>query len=743
MNRSRSLAKLSFGLSLIFGMIGCGKLDQVSSPGGSAGVGITTTTIPVVFSVDVGTIWESDTSTVPSVLGTCSISTNSPSNTLVCPTIAIPEAELYFGKLVLQAHVKNLSKCSVLSFFPYYYQMSNQANFLPTVPLAADSSFAAIDCSSSPTPVGCFMGPATKIVTGFGTSSSTGIYLLPATNPDPNWTIDSANSVRVSSHIDPGNRWTTNDLVTASRLSSYFDVNGKMVYLANSMQDYIFECNDIYDDTQYRVTLKLGVNQGISYDHANWQSNLLGTTTTTTIPASATTTTSAPTTTTTTLPVFEVNFSTSWQTDASNTLTQASGSPCTFSSTDASPKSCSGLSVPEAELYSGKLTINAKINDTSRCKIFKFMPYYYRMSGQDSFVPVNADVGFTPLNCQTSPSVGCYSGPATQLIPSFPSNMNPLRYFTSVSSNLSWTVDSAETMRTSLKYDPGNRWTTNDLATPAVAQQDYVANSMIPYRFECDDANGIPQYVMTAQLAVDSGAPGSYSNWQSALVPAVTTTTTTTTNPQIFQINVGTIWETDTANTVIPQGSCSFSVTDGSSKNCNLSIPEAELYYGKLKLEAAITNQSKCGVFLFQPYYYMMGNSASFIPSTANSSFGSLDCSGATSTPPVGCYAGAAVSIIPNFPAFRRIYSVTSVTPNMSWTASSAVNVAASANYDPGNRWTTNDLVDRATAQTDYVSNSMQDYVFSCRDVNDDPIYSLTLKISVIPGSGGYDESHW
>ena len=86
---------------------------------------------------------------------------------------------------------------------------------------------------------------------------------------------------------------------------------------------------------------------------------------------------------------------------------------------------------------------------------------------------------------------------------------------------------------------------------------------------------------------------------------------------------------------------------------------------------------------------------------------------------------------------------MTSVSPTMSWTASSAVSVAGSAYYDPGNRWTTNDLVGRGTAQTDYVANSMQDYVFSCRDVNDDPIYSLTLKLSVIPGSGGYDESHW
>jgi hypothetical protein len=741
MKRLTSLAKLSLGLSLIIGMIGCGKLDTPISTGGSAGVGITTTTIPVVFSVDVGTSWESGTSTNSTVSpwGTCSISTTD--STKTCPTISIPEGQLYYSKLIINASVTNKAECAVFAFAPYYYQMSNQANFFPSFPLFAYSAFTALDCSAIPTPVGCFAGPATKIVPSFPTN--TWVYYLPSTDPVLNWSIDSANKVRQEQNLDPGNRWTTNDLLT--KTSSYYDVQGNMVYVSNSMQDYSFQCRDTFGDIKHSMTLTLAVDKGVTYQNSNWQTQLLVPTTTTTIPTATTTstTTTSPVVTTTTLPVFEVNFSTSWQTDPSNVLTDVNGGPCTFSTTDSSPKSCTGLSVPEAELYSGKLTINAKINDTTNCKIFKFMPYYYRMSGQDNFVPSTADADFTPLQCQTSPKAGCYSGPATQLIPSFPSSLSPLRYFTSVNSNLTWTINSAETVRSSLKYDPGNRWTTNDLSDQTVSQVDYVANSMRPYRFECDDASGKPQYVMNVQLSVESGGPGEYSNWQSALTTTTLSSTTTTTNPNIFQVNVGTIWETDTTNTVIPQGSCSYSVTDGSSKTCNLSIPEAELYYGKLKLDAAVTNQSRCGIFLFRPYYYMMGNSATFVPSNASSSFSAIDCSGATSTPPAGCYAGAAVSIVPNFPAFRGIYNVTSVSPTMSWTASSAVSVAGSAYYDPGNRWTTNDLVGRGTAQTDYVANSMQDYVFSCRDVNDDPIYSLTLKLSVIPGSGGYDESHW
>jgi len=746
MKRLTSLAKLSLGLSLIIGMVGCGKLDTPLSAGGSAGVGITTTTIPVVFSVDVGTSWESGTGTNSTVSpwGTCSISTTD--STKTCPTISIPEGQLYYSNLVINASVTNKAECAVFAFAPYYYQMSNQANFFPSFPLFAYSAFTALDCSAIPTPIGCFAGPATKIVPSFPTN--TWVYYLPSTDPVLNWSIDSANKVRQDQNLDPGNRWTTNDLLT--KTSSYYDVQGNMVYVSNSMQDYSFQCRDTFGDIKHSMTLTLAVDRGVTYQNSNWQTQLLGSTTTTTVTTIPVGTTTTTTTTSSTLPKFEVSFSTSWQDDPSTTLTEATGGPCVFSSTDVSPKSCTGLSVPEAALYSGKLTIKAKINDKINCSIFKFMPYYYQMSGEDNFVPLTADPGFTPLNCQTSPSAGCYSGPATQLIPSFPSSLNPLRYFTSLNSDLLWTINSAETSRATLKYDPGNRWTTNDLATPAVAQTDYVADSMRPYRFECDDASGNPQYVMTVQLGVASGSPGAYSNWQTALTVPTVVTTTTTTNPNIFQVDVATIWETDSTNTPIPKTNydlinCNtFRVADGTSKTCKLLIPEAELYYGKLKLDVAVTNQDKCRVFKFQPYYYMMNNSsATFVPSTANPSFSSVDCSGASSLPGASCFSGAALSIVPNFPIFRWIYNITKVTPSMSWTSSSAVSVWANSNYDPGNKWAADELSDTSTPQTDFVgAGNYQPYTFSCVDEKDDPQYQMTLHIIVDPGVG-LDEPRW
>jgi hypothetical protein len=54
--------------------------------------------------------------------------------------------------------------------------MSNQANFFPSFPLFAYSAFTALDCSAIPTPVGCFAGPATKIVPSFPTN--TWVYYL-------------------------------------------------------------------------------------------------------------------------------------------------------------------------------------------------------------------------------------------------------------------------------------------------------------------------------------------------------------------------------------------------------------------------------------------------------------------------------------------------------------------------------------------------------------------------------------
>ena len=250
---------LSHGIhiSIIFLAISCGKLDPTGNSGGSIIPG-DTTGASEIFKVTVGTIYETDVNNTVSPQGSCSInSSNSPPSTKTCDTILIPEGQLYYGKLRINATVTNKSKCAIFTFQPYFYQMSNTANFTP---LAATSTFTALDCSASPINAECFSGPATAIVPSF--PNSNGFYYLPSANPILEWTIDSANSIRQTKNFDPGNKWTTNML--ADQLPAQTD------YIADSMQDWQFTCDDIFSDTQYSIILKIGDVDGVGSNHADW-----------------------------------------------------------------------------------------------------------------------------------------------------------------------------------------------------------------------------------------------------------------------------------------------------------------------------------------------------------------------------------------------------------------------------------------------------------------------------------------
>ncbi|MFM8315783.1 MAG: hypothetical protein ACKOA8_16000 [Deltaproteobacteria bacterium] len=212
---------------------------------------------------------------------------------------------------------------------------------------------------------------------------------------------------------------------------------------------------------------------------------------------------------------------------------------------------------------------------------------------------------------------------------------------------------------------------------------------------------------------------------------------------QVFSISVGTIWETDTSNAVIDQGSCSISPTGTLSPNpCAISIPEAQLYYGKLRISATVSDKSKCSLLTFQPYYYQMSNLAGFTPPSATGSFAALDCS--ANPTPAGCYAGPATKLAPSFPTNTAVYYIPSATPDLTWTFDSPNTIRQSSNYNPGLRWFTNNLTDTATGQASiYVANSMVDYNFTCQDIYNDTLYSLSITLSATPGPSGYQHSHW
>ncbi len=252
-------------LSMILLAIACGKLDTPSNSGSGSSSSLIpggTTTTDEIFSVTVGTIYEGDPNDTVLAQGSCAVSKND-STPKTCSTISIPEGELYYGKLILSATITNKSKCAIFTFQPYYYQMSASADFKPS---DANSSFAALDCSASSilnrTPAGCFSGPATQTDIISNLLVSTGVYYLPFTNPDLKWKIKSANKVREERNFSPGNRWTTNILSDPTQATTN--------YIANSMQDYQFTCDDIFSDEQYSIILKIADLDGIVDHHLDW-----------------------------------------------------------------------------------------------------------------------------------------------------------------------------------------------------------------------------------------------------------------------------------------------------------------------------------------------------------------------------------------------------------------------------------------------------------------------------------------
>ena len=234
----------------------CGNLD---TPGTKAaieipGVTSTSTTNPKIFKISVGSIWETDTSNTVIPQGTCSVEESTPLGE-EC-TITIPEAQLFYAKLRISAEVTNKAKCSIFSFFPYYFQMSNSADFQPA---GAYSNFSALDCSANPIPDGCFSGAATKIVPSFKPGQNTGFYLLPDKSSSFDWTVDSPNTLRGQLNYNMGLRWFANNLANTASV-------GITDYVSSSMVHYRFECEDVYDDEQYSIFLKIAPDPGDGYD---------------------------------------------------------------------------------------------------------------------------------------------------------------------------------------------------------------------------------------------------------------------------------------------------------------------------------------------------------------------------------------------------------------------------------------------------------------------------------------------
>jgi hypothetical protein len=203
----------------------------------------------------------------------CQIPTGTAVGTVSACNVAIPEGRLEFSALSWVVNVgtgTNSNGCAVMVYQPYYYQASNTAGFLPTW------EQTAIDCSVSPVATGCFSGTATVVVPDFPINGA--VYFNVANNTSQTWTLPSARSQsRYSS------RWTVNNL--AARGGAITFLGGRDAYLANSMVDYQFTCNDAFMQPVYTFTMQITktdisggpnvpanplINQYPDWDPASW-----------------------------------------------------------------------------------------------------------------------------------------------------------------------------------------------------------------------------------------------------------------------------------------------------------------------------------------------------------------------------------------------------------------------------------------------------------------------------------------
>lgn len=209
-----------------------------------------------------------------------------------------------------------------------------------------------------------------------------------------------------------------------------------------------------------------------------------------------------------------------------------------------------------------------------------------------------------------------------------------------------------------------------------------------------------------------------------------------------FSVNVSTIYESLTEATTWK--TCDVTSASGTASDCTATIPEGQLYFSNLKFTVTTPIGHQCSRISFHPYWAVRSVNAAFDePETSTA----VDCSGGFSSRPALCYEGAARDLVPNFPVNGGVYYVPgagSSTQEYTFTKSANQRRIDLAGVDFGNLWTSNNLLeaDRGAAIDSGVKqyaggDRYNDYTFSCRDVWDEPLYSLTVYVLEQNGATG------
>lgn len=218
--------------------------------------------------------------------------------------------------------------------------------------------------------------------------------------------------------------------------------------------------------------------------------------------------------------LLEVRISIAWDNHPENVIPQQT---CRVpqNASKGSQLSCE-VSIPEGQLHYSHLILETRTENPFACHIVNFRPYYYRASYKKDFTP---EWSLTkPLDCSEpwpKTPAGCYNGPATTIVPDFPS----FTYLFQLANpegivELNADIPSPYTAR---RFS-NNRWVVNSLVDRArsLSMQagiyDWDAfvggeNNFQDYSFECLDqwADLLGRIALTVR-DIDTGGPNCDSN---------------------------------------------------------------------------------------------------------------------------------------------------------------------------------------------------------------------------------------
>lgn len=240
---------------------------------------------------------------------------------------------------------------------------------------------------------------------------------------------------------------------------------------------------------------------------------------------------------------------------------------------------------------------------------------------------------------------------------------------------------------------------------------------------------GLPWMVLSCASPTDStGASGSASGSSPTVVTPPQATEDSPLKLRIYTKYDQT--EATISQTFLETGTTNCEATDAAPiVTCTIKIPEARLYYSNMTFTYSWRND-KCKLMTFQPYYYR-ASIGSFLPPWSESA---IDC---TKVPaPATCWGGAAPHLVDTFPKNKAIIYLSDPSSSTAVQQQKILVSGYSLNYG-SNRLTATDLAianrggNIAFANGDnYLANTFQDYVFSCRDDWYDPqIYQITLQV--------------